>query len=72
MWRDAIKCTAEVCGRNKKKKTAQTHDCTAAQAAAIHTRFIQNKNTFPFVLQTPPHKIIINKKKSSITAPHKF
>ncbi|EKF38920.1 hypothetical protein MOQ_000864 [Trypanosoma cruzi marinkellei] len=34
------KCTAEVHGGNNRKKTAQTHDCTAAQAAAIHTRFI--------------------------------
>ncbi|ESS61681.1 hypothetical protein TCDM_10716 [Trypanosoma cruzi Dm28c] len=47
------KCTAEVRGRNNKKKTAQTHDCTAAQAAAIHTRLTQNKNTFPFVLHKP-------------------
>ncbi|EKF29000.1 hypothetical protein MOQ_007232, partial [Trypanosoma cruzi marinkellei] len=35
-----LKCTAEVHGGNNRKKTAQTHDCTAAQAAAIHTRFI--------------------------------
>ncbi|KAF5213845.1 hypothetical protein ECC02_013608 [Trypanosoma cruzi] len=43
MWRDAQKCTAETRGGNNKKKTAQTHDCTAAQSAAIHTRFILNK-----------------------------
>ncbi|KAF5218693.1 hypothetical protein ECC02_008398 [Trypanosoma cruzi] len=41
MWRDAQqKCTAETHNGNNNKKTAQTHDCTAAQAAAIHTRFI--------------------------------
>ncbi|KAF5213771.1 hypothetical protein ECC02_013686 [Trypanosoma cruzi] len=41
MWRDAQqKCTAETHGRNNNKKTAQTHDRTAAQAVAIHTRFI--------------------------------
>ncbi|ESS70158.1 hypothetical protein TCDM_00913 [Trypanosoma cruzi Dm28c] len=34
------KCTAEVRNGNNKKKTAQTHDRTAAQAAAIHTIFI--------------------------------
>ncbi|ESS54939.1 hypothetical protein TCDM_13629 [Trypanosoma cruzi Dm28c] len=39
-WRDAKKCTAEVRGGNNKKKTAQTHDCTAVQAAAIRIRFI--------------------------------
>ncbi|ESS58876.1 hypothetical protein TCDM_12352 [Trypanosoma cruzi Dm28c] len=41
MWRDAQqKCTAETHDGSNNKKTAQTHDCTAAQAAAIHTRFI--------------------------------
>ncbi|ESS61190.1 hypothetical protein TCDM_11245 [Trypanosoma cruzi Dm28c] len=40
MWRDAQKCAAETHGGSNKKKTAQTHDCTAARAAAIHTRFI--------------------------------
>ncbi|KAF5216039.1 hypothetical protein ECC02_011226 [Trypanosoma cruzi] len=40
MWRDAKKCTAEVRGGSNKKKTAQTHDCTAVQAVAIHTRFV--------------------------------
>ncbi|KAF5214644.1 hypothetical protein ECC02_012736 [Trypanosoma cruzi] len=40
MWRDAQKCTAETHGRNNNKKTAQTHDSTAAQAVAIHTKFI--------------------------------
>ncbi|KAF5216779.1 hypothetical protein ECC02_010416 [Trypanosoma cruzi] len=41
MWRDAQQnCTAETHGGNNEKKTAQTHDRTAAQAAAIHTRFI--------------------------------
>ncbi|RNC33733.1 hypothetical protein TcCL_Unassigned03538 [Trypanosoma cruzi] len=40
MWRDAQKCTAGTHGGDNKKKTAQTHDCTAAQAAAIHKRFI--------------------------------
>ncbi|KAF5218141.1 hypothetical protein ECC02_008957 [Trypanosoma cruzi] len=40
MWRDAQqKCAAETHGGNN-KKTAQTHDCTAAQAVAIHTKFI--------------------------------
>ncbi|KAF5217003.1 hypothetical protein ECC02_010186 [Trypanosoma cruzi] len=34
------KCTAETHDGNNKKKTAQTHDCTAAQAVAIHTIFI--------------------------------
>ncbi|ESS61753.1 hypothetical protein TCDM_10636 [Trypanosoma cruzi Dm28c] len=57
MWRNAQKCTAEVRGgNNNKKKTAQTHDCTAAQAAAIHTKFIQNKKrSFPFNLHKPHH-----------------
>ncbi|ESS58990.1 hypothetical protein TCDM_12308 [Trypanosoma cruzi Dm28c] len=54
-WRDAKKCTAEVRGGNNKKKTTQTHDCTAAQAAAIHTIFIENKKTSPFVLHKPHH-----------------
>ncbi|KAF5224659.1 hypothetical protein ECC02_002299 [Trypanosoma cruzi] len=40
VWRDAQqKCAAETHGGNN-EKTAQTHDCTAAQAVAIHTRFI--------------------------------
>ncbi|ESS62334.1 hypothetical protein TCDM_10022 [Trypanosoma cruzi Dm28c] len=43
MWRDAQKCTAGTHNGNNNKKTAQTHDCTAAQAAAIHTIFIENK-----------------------------
>ncbi|ESS55106.1 hypothetical protein TCDM_13442 [Trypanosoma cruzi Dm28c] len=34
-----LKCTAEVRGGSK-EKTAQTHDCTVAQAAAIHTKII--------------------------------
>ncbi|KAF5214436.1 hypothetical protein ECC02_012963 [Trypanosoma cruzi] len=57
VWRDAQKCTAETHGGNNKKKTAQTHDCTAFQAVAIHTRFIQNKKkrTVPFVLYKPHH-----------------
>ncbi|ESS55655.1 hypothetical protein TCDM_12860 [Trypanosoma cruzi Dm28c] len=67
------KCTAEVRNGSNKKKTAQTHDCTAVQAAAIHTRFIENKKNVPLRLtQTPSHKLIINKKKSSITVPNKF
>ncbi|EKG03745.1 hypothetical protein TCSYLVIO_005203 [Trypanosoma cruzi] len=37
------KCTAGTHNGNNNKKTAQTHDCTAAQAAAIHTIFIANK-----------------------------
>ncbi|ESS55206.1 hypothetical protein TCDM_13338 [Trypanosoma cruzi Dm28c] len=41
MWRDAQQCTAEVRGGNNKKKTAQTHDCTADKAAAIHKKIIQ-------------------------------
>ncbi|ESS62751.1 hypothetical protein TCDM_09560 [Trypanosoma cruzi Dm28c] len=49
------KCTAEVRGGNNNKKTAQTHDCTAVRAVAIHTIFIQNKNTFPFNLHKPHH-----------------
>ncbi|KAF5217719.1 hypothetical protein ECC02_009413 [Trypanosoma cruzi] len=50
------KCTAETHnGNNKKEKTAQTNDCTAAQAVAIHTRFIENKKTSPFVLYKPHH-----------------
>ncbi|ESS55662.1 hypothetical protein TCDM_12848 [Trypanosoma cruzi Dm28c] len=72
MWRDAKKCTAETHGGNNKKKTAQTHDCTAVQAAAIHTIFIENKKRPLRLTQTPSHKIIINKKKSSITVPNKF
>ncbi|KAF5217720.1 hypothetical protein ECC02_009414 [Trypanosoma cruzi] len=55
MRRDAQKCTAETRNGNNKKKTAQTHDCTAAQAVAIHTRFIENKKTSPFVLYKPHH-----------------
>ncbi|ESS55108.1 hypothetical protein TCDM_13440 [Trypanosoma cruzi Dm28c] len=49
MWRDAQKCTAGTHNgnNNNNKKTAQTHDCTAAQAAAIHTIFIENKKTSP-------------------------
>ncbi|EKG00594.1 hypothetical protein TCSYLVIO_008452, partial [Trypanosoma cruzi] len=43
MWRDAQKCTAGTHNGSSNKKTAQTHDCTAAQAAAIHTIFIENK-----------------------------
>ncbi|ESS61191.1 hypothetical protein TCDM_11228 [Trypanosoma cruzi Dm28c] len=47
MWRDAQKCTAGTHNGNNNKKTAQTHDYTAAQAAAIHTIFIENKKTSP-------------------------
>ncbi|ESS61555.1 hypothetical protein TCDM_10847 [Trypanosoma cruzi Dm28c] len=58
------KCTAEMHGGNNKKKNAQTHDCTAAQAAAIHTIFIENKKKLSLQLtQTPSHKIIMNKKE---------
>ncbi|ESS60581.1 hypothetical protein TCDM_11880 [Trypanosoma cruzi Dm28c] len=49
------KCTAEVHGGSN-KKAAQTHDCTAVQAMAIHKRFIQNKKTaFLLVLYKPHH-----------------
>ncbi|EKG08541.1 hypothetical protein TCSYLVIO_000310 [Trypanosoma cruzi] len=56
-WRDAIKCAAEVRGRNNRNKIAQTHDCAAAQEAAIHTILIENKQqkTFPFILYKPHH-----------------
>ncbi|KAF5217017.1 hypothetical protein ECC02_010169 [Trypanosoma cruzi] len=47
MWRDAQKCTAETHNGNNKEKTAQTHEWTAAQAVAIHTRFIENKKRPP-------------------------
>ncbi|EAN82268.1 hypothetical protein Tc00.1047053508437.10 [Trypanosoma cruzi] len=43
MRRDAQKCTAGMHNGNNNKKTAQTHDCTAAHAAAIHTIFTENK-----------------------------
>ncbi|EKG02319.1 hypothetical protein TCSYLVIO_006659 [Trypanosoma cruzi] len=66
------KCTAETHNGNNNKKTAQTDDRNAAQAAAIHTRFIENKKLPLRLTQTPSHKIIINKKKSSIAVPHKF
>ncbi|ESS55983.1 hypothetical protein TCDM_12515 [Trypanosoma cruzi Dm28c] len=52
MWREAQKCTAEVHGGSNKKKNTQTHDCTAAQEAAIHTRFIENKKE-----RSPPSHI---------------
>ncbi|ESS62891.1 hypothetical protein TCDM_09400 [Trypanosoma cruzi Dm28c] len=49
------KCTAETHNGNNNKKTAQTDDRSAAQAAAIHTRFIENKKKFPLVLCKPHH-----------------
>ncbi|EKG00315.1 hypothetical protein TCSYLVIO_008749, partial [Trypanosoma cruzi] len=53
-----VKRGSRVCGEthngNNNKKTAQTHDCSAAQAAAIHTRFIENKKKSPSTYK--PHQ----------------
>ncbi|ESS55067.1 hypothetical protein TCDM_13482 [Trypanosoma cruzi Dm28c] len=55
-----VKRGSRVCGEthngNNKKKTAQTDDRSAAQAVAIHRRFIENKKKlFPFNLHKPHH-----------------
>ncbi|ESS55893.1 hypothetical protein TCDM_12611 [Trypanosoma cruzi Dm28c] len=50
----STKCTAEARGRSNNKKTAQTHDCTAFQAAVIHTIFIENTKTLSPSTYTNP------------------
>ncbi|KAF5222778.1 hypothetical protein ECC02_004109 [Trypanosoma cruzi] len=68
------KCTAEVHGGNnyKRRPLKLMTSLQPKQWQPIQNLFKTNQTLPLHPIQTPPHKIIILEKKSSITVPHKF